>query len=250
MALGFNNDGGVLYTVPTTGSNKNEDGRTKFEVLCRPIHESIDNEIKQDESILTKWKQCETFSNLPAFINHPVYLDTKKTERHRVMPIAIYMDAVAVPPSRKETFLAIYVYLLCTGTRHLVCLILKSMMCACGCRGYCTLYPIYVFIRWCLHAGKFGIMPEHRHDKLPWRDTDIERARSAGEMLRVILANLDIKGDWADWATNWGFPSWSHTFSPCLFCDCPQSLLRTFPARIGGKLPYKLITNEAYEEAA
>eukprot|EP00959_Pyramimonas_sp_CCMP1952_P078521 1641019-Pyramimonas_sp.AAC.2 len=85
-----------------------------------------------------------------------------------------------VPYTKRDGFTGIYVHLLPTGRRHLVAVLRTADLCNCGCSHWCSMYPIYIAIAWSLRSLVDGVFPDKRHDAMPWRDTDAERASKAG----------------------------------------------------------------------
>ena len=70
-------------------------------------------------------------------------------------------------------------------------------MCHCGCRGWCTLYPVFAALAWSFAALLEGRHPLKRHDGSEWQASDVGRASCAGEKCRRAVC-LFIKGDWAE----------------------------------------------------
>jgi hypothetical protein len=76
-----------------------------------------------------------------------------------------------------------------TGRRYLTLSIRKKLLCDCGCRGWCSLYHIFVFIHWWCVALAEGIRPSSRHDLLPWTALDrLQRMTLAGQRLFFVHA--------------------------------------------------------------
>ena len=69
-------------------------------------------------------------------------------------------------------------------------------MCQCGCRGWCTLYPLL----------------------LAWSD-DLNMLQSGP----VCYAVLDIQGDWPAFLQVFGLRYWSHRVHPCPLCRIDQA---------------------------
>ena len=69
-------------------------------------------------------------------------------------------------------------------------------MCQCGCRGWCTLYPLL----------------------LAWSD-DLQRLQHGD----VAYAVLDIQGDWPAFLQVFGLRYWSHKVHPCPLCRINQN---------------------------
>ena len=101
-------------------------------------------------------------------------------------------------------------------------LLRKSNMCKCGCRGWCTLYPVLFFLRRSFEALAIGKFWTERPDRLPWLSSDEGRECYAGECLAILGALTNIKCDWAEFAVTFAFPTWSSSADPCLLCDAEQ----------------------------
>ena len=132
-----------------------------------------------------------------------------------------------VPYTKEESFIGFFVYNLITGTRHLSVILRKSDLCACGCRGWCTLYTVFQFLAWSfisLAAGKF---PTTRHDDGEWLESDGYRQKLAGKPMKMKAILLQIKADWSEFTTTFGFPNWQSTQDPCMFCKCDSGNMLT-----------------------
>ena len=106
-----------------------------------------------------------------------------------------------------------------TLKRHIVVALRSIDICKCGCRGYCTLFPILSCIRWQLEALAAGVRPTARHDLTAWTAEEAVRFR-AGVALDMVALLLWIKGDWAEHTSTLGFAAWGSHFFPCLWCGC------------------------------
>ena len=91
-------------------------------------------------------------------------------------------------------------------------------MCTCGCRGWCSVRPIWAMIAWSVQALQAGFYPSSRHDKEPWRKSDQGRAGMAGDPFGFRCSLVFCKGDWAEHAHTVGLPTWSSLISPCPCC--------------------------------
>lgn len=114
-----------------------------------------------------------------------------------------------------------------TERRHLVCVIRRSEMCGCGCRGWDTLYPVLSVLSWSLKAMATGTHPTRRHDGSGWRPEDQGRASFAGEPLGWQAIPLLVQGDWAEYAHSLGFPTCTDSRAPCPLCCCTQANLHS-----------------------
>lgn len=66
-------------------------------------------------------------------------------------------------------------------------------------------------------AKKF---PNARHDGTAWLDSDGHRNDRLGADLSFRSCVLFIKGDWAEYATTLGLPTWNDSVRPCYMCNC------------------------------
>lgn len=57
---------------------------------------------------------------------------------------------------REDSFVGVFIYNLITGVRHMTTVLLKSMLCRCGCRGWCTYYPVFLMMAWSFKALATG----------------------------------------------------------------------------------------------
>ena len=113
--------------------------------------------------------------------------------------------------------------------RHVLMLLRKQDICHCGCKGWCSLYPAFCFLRWSLEILRNGEMPSSRHDGAPWGKGDGTRATWAGDRLTFRVACVLIKGDLHELCVSWGFPS-TASLDPCIFCNVTN---RDFLAVVG-----------------
>ena len=86
------------------------------------------------------------------------------------------------------------------------------------------------FLRWCFAASVDGKrFPLAQWDGKPWPEGNALRnlwETNANLPFRFIL--VAIKGDWMEYCTTLGFPSWQSFHRPCLFCPCNQLSLYMF----------------------
>ena len=100
-------------------------------------------------------------------------------------------------------------------------------MCRCGCRGWCSLRPIFSFLHWsfsCLASGRHA---EHGHTRqafLPSEET--LRLRAGQPCPRAAV--LYVKADLGEFGTSFAFPSTSHATEPCFICHCNRAELIKF----------------------
>ena len=103
--------------------------------------------------------------------------------------------------------------------RNTIAVLKKSELCACGCRGWCTIYHFFKELHWELCALAEGIHPTNRHDRADWAEAAHKRRDLAGKPMGIKAALLFLKGDWAEFAATFGFPSWGDLLRPCFCCN-------------------------------
>ena len=135
--------------------------------------------------------------------------------------------------------------------RHLIVAIRKSDMCKCGCKGWCTLFTAFWFLRFQAEFLGRGTFPDSRHDHEPWRDSDRWREMAAGMILGFIGVCLFIKADWAELSVTLGLPTWADNLSPCPCCLTPnvKDLLFAVTTWTPHVLPFDEATEADYLEA-
>ena len=95
-------------------------------------------------------------------------------------------------------------------------------MCECGCRGWCTLYPLL----------------------LEWVE-DLKRLEHGD---KVRYAVLDIQGDWPAFLQVFGLRYWNHKTHPCPLCRINQEQLSeaNLNETTLDSLPYDVYTSDDY----
>ena len=78
---------------------------------------------------------------------------------------------------------------------------------------------MFLVARWSIEALASGYLPERRRDGAPWRASGTHPARLSGQRMGMRSACIYVKGDWAEYASTLGFPSWSDGLWPCVECS-------------------------------
>ena len=182
LGLGEHND--KFYEMPVPSYSKTEGARIRRNMLVFPPHECLHKEAEvMDHSIRPEdWP--------PMYTDHPVY----RASDGRALLVAAYLDGV--PFTKHDTVLGVFVYFMHTQTRHLVAIMRKSLLCACGCRGWCSLYELFRLLHWSFAALAVVLFPQTQHDGTEWKVSDSWRASMAGKDL-VARALVCCKGDWS-----------------------------------------------------
>ena len=233
MGTGLPRDGAhAMVKVPV--QIKADGSREVVELPGMPIHEVLANEVAEDpDSNAAKLVAMHRDAALP-----PCYYTNPVVVRHglKVQPYALYVDGVAF--AKKDSVLAFFVYLLSTGRRHNVFSVRKSEYCPCGCRGWCTLFSILIFLRWGMDAAAEGTFPDAAHDGdlVGWRST-------------IALFGMDspfccifFKGDWGEMQPTIAFPTFSHNYHSCTICFSPKEALQDYTEFTCAGCPYDLKT--------
>ena len=214
--VGHPDSEGYVY-VDAAMNSRSSSARLVNKVPILPAHDclvaewALANTALQEQRDAMNWPRC--------FWNHPVYKSATQAGRGEfVWPIALYMDGVQF--TREDSCLGIWLICLITGRRWLLVALRKSEMCGCGCRGWCTLWPVYRAVAWSLRALAKGKYMSLSHDgqELP-EDRRVLADKDFGFRASVLY----IKGDWMEYASSLAFPTWASAFDPCMMCQASLS---------------------------
>lgn len=214
-ALPVFRDSAVEYEFKVPCSTKNKPGRDSMWLPALVLQEELDAELRGNPGWAEQLQHCIS-DNLfpPTYDTHPLVAGSQS----RVVPLALFVDAV--PYSNVDSIIGFWVVNLMTQVRHLIVALRKSVLCKCGCKGWCTFWAVFHYLHWCFAVASTGRYADGRHDSLPWRQTDDDRASMVGAEALAVYCLLFIKGDWAEYASTLGFPSWNSAIRPCFGCNC------------------------------
>ena len=175
-----------------------------MQIPVLPPLEAIDEEILYNPGIKDKLNQMIEDGQLPdAYFQHKAYLDAPADTP--VYPLVVYLDGVKF--QRVDGVLGVWIYNLVTGLRQLLVVVRKSQLCACGCRGWCTVFALLLMLNWSFLHMKRGQRPDARHDHAEWfMPSDHARAAMAGTLLNWIGAVIFLKVDMMEFVSTFGFP--------------------------------------------
>lgn len=217
--LGTNERKAQRYTLAVPGHQRHDLARTMHRIPVVLGHEALADEMASDSSLSVRLAEAKEADLLPpTYFTHPIVVNAGGAP---VLPIALYCDAI--PYSRTDSAIGFWLVNMVSGAHHLLVVMRKRMGCKCGCRGWCSVDPVFRLLRWslsCLCEAKYPIA---RHDGEAWREEDSHRATLAGAPFRMRAALVHIKGDWSEYANTWGFTSWASADRPCLFCTAPKN---------------------------
>ena len=236
----------TLYSVDVPGHHRHDLSRTTHSTLVRPAHERLAEEFKASPAMAADLADAIRIGDMPpAYFQHPLF---GKAGEQPPQPLALYLDAT--PYTKNDAILAITIQFLVSGKRHLLVTLRKSCMCRCGCKGWCSLRPIFKFLAWCLQSLARGRMPDRRHDNDEWHDVqDDDRDLRAGENFGWRGVLLQIRGDWVEFAQTLGFPTWASAEFPCLWCWSDKESMFALQGMSPVRFPFRLSTMEDYEAA-
>jgi len=184
-----------------------------------PFHEALAKEMDGDAALRTKLGQLIRDRALPdCYYDHPV---VKRHEGRHVLPVALYLDAV--PWSQSDSVLGFWLICLVSGRRYLWAVLRKQHACRCGCRGWCSFHQIFRLGLWSTQALAEAKHPTARHDGEGWLPSDRARCALEGTAMRLLAACLYLKGDWSEFSSTVGLPSWQDSIRPCFQCNASGS---------------------------
>lgn len=242
--LFFTDEKKKLYDLPCPGHTRYDKERVTHIISTIPFQEELANELAENPELGPTLDKMVQNNELPAdYYQHPV---VRANPGERVYPVSMYLDGVA--HSKVDNVLGITISNLVSGTRHLCIALRKSLLCRCGCRGWCTLRPIWVFVHWCLVSMSQGVFPTSRHDSSAWLPTDELRESLQGFTLGLKCALIQIKADWGEFGKSLGLTQWNHKLRPCPFCDVThEELISCIPDWSIAEDAATITTPEAYE---
>jgi hypothetical protein len=161
------------------------------------------------------------------------------------IPVSLYLDAVKC--TRTENVLGIWLHNIVTSRHHLLGVLRKTELCQCGCRGYCSTYPLLAAVAWSCEVLASGSLPQSRHDGAPWHANDEARRLSAGNPLGFRAAVLVVKGDLAEHCHTLSFTSWAHNEHPCMFCKVEKHDMYNWVGLSPLTFPHELKTHADWE---
>ena len=198
--------------------------------------EDLDADMRADPGIRLKLEEAIDHGTLP-----PIY-NTKRAvvenaNGNPIIPYHIFIDGV--PYSQTDSIIGVWLVNALTHRRHLVCALRKKMLCQCGCRGWCSFFVIFTYIKFVMGVLEAGVRPLGRHDSQPWNLSEGPLAAKAGEALLYCCVLIFIKGDWMEYAGTFGFPLWSDALRPCFCCNSTVWMLYCIDELSRRNLPWR-----------
>ena len=143
-----------LHNLRVPGSSRLDLGRGIVDMPVRAPHEVVEQEVQADPQLVYKTQELVMGDQLPpSYHNHPVVVGSPEPP----IPYALYSDAV--PYSKVDSAIGFWLCNIVTGSRHIVAIMRKAQLCKCGCKGWCSFWPVLEFLRWSLAAMGKGEHP-------------------------------------------------------------------------------------------
>jgi hypothetical protein len=138
----------------------------------------------------------------------------------RIRRLGIFMDGAGF--TKQESFEGLFINDLDTGQRWLIAIIRKAEVCGCGCRGFCTYWPVHDAILNDLQSSADGKWSMVSHLQEPFPVGTREHSR-AGQSMGVVLAVCEIRADMPGYTSPMGFRASGHCTSPRCVCTTTKS---------------------------
>ena len=209
----------LVSTVPETYAislpayvRRSGEQRTMWKLPVLLPHELLAGELRNRDvsQLLEHWEAPPNYSG------HKL-VQAAKSDGGPFVPLSVFVDGVAY--AKRGSLLAVNVHNLLTGTRFVICVLRKRILCKCSCKGWETLHAVMAWLGWCCEVLSEGRHPMCRHDGLPWSEAeDADRAQKAGTSLGFKAVVLQLRADWAEIAHTLQVPQWSSVFNPCFLC--------------------------------
>jgi hypothetical protein len=210
----------TYYDVPVPGHRRCSASRSVDQIPTRPPHEGLSEEFEHvgADKMHQLLIEADRDNRLPpCYYDHAV---VKENPPNTVYPVIVYVDAV--PFTRTDGAIGFYLYSLLTGVRILCAVLRKIELCECGCKGWCSLYQIFLMLFWSFKAMRYGRWPNARHDHGQFRcDSDEHRIAKQGTALNHKACLVLVKADGAEYVNTFGFPSWASNEEGCPCCSSP-----------------------------
>ena len=152
----------------------------------------------------------------PCYLEHPAVQAADPSEV--IHPLSMFVDGVAY--SRTDSCLGVWIKSIFSEERHLLAVLRRNESCSCGCRGWCSMHPLWESMAWSLAHMLKGEHPACRHDGSAFLPKEEARAVNAGQALGFKAVVLVVKSDICEYSHSFGFAGLGDTISPCLFCFC------------------------------
>ena len=241
---GLSGEGETLATLHIPSTDSSDGSRISYPLPVIPPFELLNREMAEEKAKLDEVLAAAIRDNLvpPVYTSHPVAVASQM----KAHPLVLYMDGV--PTTKRDGVLGIWLSFTLSPKRHLCCVLKKSRLCQCGCRGWCTLFVIFSWLNWSLVHCATGENPNTQWDGSAF--TDHIRLGLVGTSLLFSACLCAIKGDWLEFTSSFAFSNWATKASPCYGCWATKAnYLADQRFDVGSTEIWPDFTMQDYEEA-
>ena len=230
---------GSTYVVQVPAMIHSTGSREVWDLHTMPPHEVLGSASEGEITSMTQQLR-KTLANeeMPSvYTDHPIVKSALPEEL--VMPLALFMDGVRY--GKKGSILGVTIQSILPGSRkYLSVVVRKAIACSCGCGRWCTLFPIFLMLKWSLECLGKGEWPHFNHLGESWDAVgDAVRGARAGGKLPFKGALVQIRCDWMELAHTLGFPSWKSGKHPCMLCKVSHEQMHKALSRKPSLVPFR-----------
>jgi hypothetical protein len=175
-------DAAPEYDILVPCSNRKQPGRDKTWMPALVPQEELDAELREYHSWAEDLQSAIDEGALPpGYDNHPIV----QASASPPVPIALFIDAV--PYSNVDSLIGFWIVNLLSWRRHFIVGIRKSMLCRCGCKGWCTFWAVFFTCIGAWRSCPQGML--HRlamMDALGARATLVHKAKQGQQQWRCM----------------------------------------------------------------
>ena len=206
----------MYYLHAVAAFSRTSAGVKRVNVPTKLAHECLAEELVGNADALELLEKAKRDGDLPpSYFDHPI-VQQHADDGEPVWPLALYIDGIQLQD--REGVIAVFIYCVITGVRHLLGLFKKHELCRCGCRGFCSLAPLWAMAHWSLVCCARNEWPANRHDELLWDVFDNVRRAMAGSALGLFAALIFVKSDMGEWPNTFFFPAVNAIEHDCPLC--------------------------------
>lgn len=144
-----------LYTIVTPGNWNASTLRRPLSIPFRTAFESIDTELADDPKSLNILDgpdegRPECALDTQAYKQNTVVVRAREAREPRPLPMGLYVDGINFQngaSGRQDSVVGFWVINLITSKRHLLGCLKDRDGCRCGCKHWCTVYPVQLALR-------------------------------------------------------------------------------------------------------
>ena len=144
---------GEWCTVCVPSHDKHDQSRSLRQTPVLLPYEEVIEEVITSATFATNLGAKVSAGELPdAFYEHPNC--NGRVDGVMDVPIGLFVDGV--PTVKRDSCIGFFIFNIITQTRFLVAVLRKRCLCHCGCRGWCSYFAIWDYLRWALTAFAEG----------------------------------------------------------------------------------------------